>query len=152
MLAEPVGSGDGGGVEVGQGGGEQLAPLSYLFGRPGGQQGHDVVVVGWGDAGHHPGQLVLSADQAPADTVTQFPCGHASEGDQQELLEGDSRRHVAGGQAGDGKGLARAGAGLEHRDPAGQWSADVERGGVVRRAHRSTSSSHCSSPFQSRRA
>ncbi len=165
VLAEPVGGGDGGGVEVGQGHG-QVAPAGLdLFGRAGGQQGQDAVVGGRGHAGQGPGQPVLGGDQAPADAVTQLAGGHAGEGDEQEVLEPGALGHVAGGQAGDGEGLAGAGAGLEHRDPGGQGPAHVEgrhgagaevprpgRHGPAGGAHRSTNLSHSSNPSHSRRA
>ena len=58
LLAELVGGGDGGGVEVGQGGGQQAPPVGHLGGRAGGQQAHHVVgVIGHGAAGGDPGEI-----------------------------------------------------------------------------------------------
>ena len=47
VLAEAVGGGDGGGVEVGQGGGEAPAALVDLGRRAGGEEPEDVVVLRW---------------------------------------------------------------------------------------------------------
>ena len=127
VLAEAVGGGDGGGVVVGQGGGEALAPLVDLGRRAGGEQPQHVVVPGWLLTGGDPQEALLGAHQPLPHPVPQLAGGHAGERHHQQLVERGAVGHVAGGEGGDGEGLARPGAGLEDGDARfGERAAHVE--------------------------
>ena len=152
VLAEAMGGGDGGGVVVGQRGGEPLAPLDDLGGRAGGQQPQHVVVPGWLLTGGDPQQALLGAHQPLPHPVPQLAGGHTGKRHHQQLVERSAVGHVAGGEGGDGEGLARPGAGLEDGDARfGERSAHVEvDDGLV--SHRSVTSSMARRPSHRRRA
>ena len=153
VLAEPVGGGDGGGVVVGQSGGEAPAALVDLGRGAGGEEAEDVVVLRRGLAGRHPEEALLRADQPLPNPVAQLAGGHAGEGDDEQLVEGDAAGDVAGGEGGDGEGLARPGAGFEDGHSRGrQRPAHVEGDDGLLGAHRSRTSSAARRALQRRRA
>ena len=95
-------------------------------GRPG-EQLHDLVVLVAAGTVEHVDQPVEGADEPLAHAFAQLAGRHPGEGDDQQAVDGqDALGDVAGGQGGDGEGLARAGAGLQQRHAARQLAADVE--------------------------
>ena len=148
-----MGGGDGGGVVVGQSGGEAPAALVDLGRGAGGEEAEDVVVRRRGLAGRHPEEALLRADQPLPNPVAQLAGGHAGEGDDEQLVEGDAAGDVAGGEGGDGEGLARPGAGFEDGHSRGrQRPAHVEGDDGLLGAHRSRTSSAARRALQRRRA
>jgi hypothetical protein len=125
LLAEAVGGGDGGRVEVGEGGSEPLAPQADQGLAAGREQRHDRVVVR-GRAGQRPLEALLGADQPLAHALAQLTGRHAREGHHQDLLQRDAVGDVAGGERGDRERLAGTGARLEHGHAGRERAADVE--------------------------
>ena len=137
-VAELMSGGDGGRVEVGQRVPEpRRTPLPFR-GRHLQQMGDQVVggLVGRGV------QQLERLQQLRTHPFAQLPGGGAAEGHQQHLVQcGNTFGDVAGDQRGQREGLARAGAGLEHRGGPrlGQRTVEVER--LHARGSRSAASS-----------
>jgi hypothetical protein len=149
LLAEAVRGGDGGGVEVGQGSGEALAPLGDLLRRALRQQRHDFVLRG--RTRQRAVEPLLGADQPLAHALAELAGGHAREGHEQELLERGALGDVARGERGDGERFPGPRARFEDGDPGRQRAADVERADVAGEgAHRSKTASVWRRPFQRR--
>ena len=154
LHAESVRGLDRGGVEVGDGLGKPFVPERHLLGRTVGQQLGDVVVWVGLEATEGGRQRFGGTEEPVADPFAQLARGHAGERHDEQPVERQTGRDVAGGKGGDGERLAGSGAGFEQGDAAWEATADVEglRRRPRRRRHESTSCSCSSRPSQSRRA
>ncbi len=127
LQAEPVGRGDGGGVEVGDRVREPVASRRDL-GVAAGREVHQHGVVG------RPRRRRIRerrgrGDEPLADALTQLDRRGPAERHQHQLVDaGHTLGDVARGQRGDRVRLAGAGAGLQHRRPGRQVPARVEDG------------------------
>ena len=138
LQAELVCGGNGGRVEVGQRLGDSPVPSAELLRRGGRQQGLQRVEVAPRGARSGRRQPGLENHQPLAHPQPQLVGGHPTEGDQHQLVEGDHPLgQVSRSERGDGVGLPRAGAGLQHCCPLRQRSGDVELGD--QRGHRAAS-------------
>jgi hypothetical protein len=149
LVAEAVGGGDRRGVEVGRGG-SQASVTGVDIRTTALRQVADEVVLrpsGRIDVVEAPRRF----DETLAYAFAQLRGGGTTERDEHQLVDaGRSLGEVADGQARDRVGLAGAGAGLQHRGPLRQGSAEVED--RWRLCHRSRVTSAASSGAHTRRA
>ncbi len=125
-LAEAVGGGDGGGVEVGERLGQARPPPQDRFAAALAQQAQHRVLGRRRDAGQRPAEPLLGAHQPLAHAVAQLARGHAGEGDHQQLLQRRTLGDEPRGEGRDGERLAGAGAGLQHGHARWQRPARIE--------------------------
>ena len=146
LLAEAVGGGDRGRVEVGDGVRQPVAAQADLLGRARRQQRHHGVGPGVWGAGEDPRQLLFAPDQSLPHPVTELAGRHPRERDQQQPVERRALGDVARGERGDRVRLAGSGARLEHNRARRERTAQVELGVGLDDPHRSLTISTASRP------